>query len=111
MVAHGAWRGLLDTMTASLRNTFGQSVTYTRSKTGEVYEITAIFDITYSQSEAGGHLPANIPSKELDIRLSDIGNAPPSQGDSVLIDGTSYRVKDIKQSTSGMMKALLREAG
>jgi len=110
MAITGAWGDLLDTMTASLRDTFGQSVTYTR-KDGTIYEITAIFDIAYSASEAGDHLPANIPIKELDIRLDDISGKPPSQGDEVLIDGTSYQVKDIKQSTSGMMKAILREMG
>jgi|GEM_PF-4019569 len=105
------WQDLLNNMTAQVRDTFGQSVTYTRKKTGEVFEILAVFDIGYNLSEAGGTMGANIPVKELDIRLSDIGHQRPQQGDKVLIDGTSYQVTDVKQSTSGMMKAVLRENG
>jgi len=104
-----SWPHLLNDLTHAVRDTFGQTVTYTRKKAGEIYEISAVFDITYQLSEAGGNLPANIPIKELDIRLSDIGNKPPKQGDEVLIDGTHYQVMDVKQSTSGMMKAVLRE--
>jgi len=103
------WQDLLSNMTTQVRDTFGQSVTYTRKKTGEIFEILAVFDTTYQISEAGGTVGANIPIKELDIRLSDIGNQRPRQGDSVFIDGTSYQITDVKQSTSGMMKALLRE--
>jgi len=109
MLLGGNWRNLLDNMTQQVRDTFGQAVTYTRHKTGEVFEILAVFDITYNLSEAGGQIGANIPVKELDIRLSDIGNQPPRQGDSVLIDGAAYQVNDVKQSTSGMVKAVLRE--
>jgi len=105
------WPHLLNDLTNQVRDTFGQSVTYTRHKTSEVFEILAVFDIAYQISEAGGQIGANIPVKELDICLSDIDNQPPKQGDKVLIDGTSYEVKDVKQSTSGMMKAILRENG
>jgi len=103
------WNTLLGVMGQALRDTFGQSVTYRRKATGEIFTLHAIFDISYSISDVGGQIGANIAKKTLDIRLCDIGHMPPKQDDNVLIDGTSYQVKDVEQSTSGMMKAILRE--
>jgi len=103
------WRALLDNMTQQVRDTFGQTVIYSRKETAEVFEILAVFDITYQLSDAGGNVATNIPVKEVDIRLSDIGGKPPKQGDTVMIDGAQYLVKNVKQSTSGMVKAVLRE--
>jgi len=109
MIGGGVWRSLLDNMTLEVRDTFGQTIIYTRKETGEVFEILAVFDITYQLSEAGGNVATNIPVREVDIRLCDIGGKPPKQGDTVLIDGAQYLVKNVKQSTSGMVKAVLRE--
>jgi len=77
MIGGGTWRDLLDNMTLEVRDTFGQTIAYPRKETGEVFEIPAVFDIAYQLSDAGGNVATNIPIKEVDIRLGDIGGKPP----------------------------------
>ncbi|WP_127076011.1 head-tail joining protein [Rhodomicrobium lacus] len=103
------WKGLLDDMTAAVRDTFGQAVTYTRAATGEVFDIVAPFDPAYASVEAGGSIPVTITRPVLDIRIADIGGHEPEQDDTALIGERLYRVIDAEASSSGMIKAHLRK--
>ncbi|WP_455480096.1 head-tail joining protein [Bartonella sp. B23] len=113
------WHGLLKQMVKDVRNTFGQSVVYTRKETGQSFNITAIYSIKHSESEAGGRIPTTIPRKELDICINDIGGVPPSLKDSVVITSLEnskdtfsqehFIVTDVQASESGMYKLILRE--
>ncbi|AGF74831.1 hypothetical protein BAnh1_09590 [Bartonella australis AUST/NH1] len=109
------WRGLLDKMIKDVRNTFGQSVVYTRSDNQQSFHITAIYSIRYSESEAGGRISTTIERKELDICINDIGGVAPKSNDSVVVIATEnneaqehFTVVNVQASESGMYKLILR---
>ncbi|WP_455474721.1 head-tail joining protein [Bartonella sp. B30(2025)] len=113
------WHGLLKQMVKDVRNTFGQPVVYTRKETGQSFDITAIYSIKHSESEAGGRTLTTIPRKELDVCINDIGGLPPSLKDSVIVMSPEnsnassqehFIVTDVQASESGMYKLVLREA-
>ncbi|CDO46335.1 hypothetical protein KAE70_06590 [Bartonella henselae] len=112
------WHGLLNKMIQDVRNTFGQPVIYTRKDNQQSFQITAIYTIKHSESEAGGRIPTTIAKKELDVCINDIGGIPPKPQDSVVVmapenteDASQeyFIVSDVQASESGMYKLILRE--
>lgn len=90
------WFGLLDGMTATVRDTFGEPVpvSYRRPSTGFTKDITAIFDYGHEALEAGGGVSATSKIPVLDVRDADLG-FPPAADDEVTIAGFgSFRVID-----------------
>lgn len=113
------WHGLLNQMIQDVRNTFGQPVIYTRKDNQQSFQITAIYTIKHSESEAGGRIPTTIAKKELDVCINDIGGIPPKPQDSIVIISPEnnkapssqehFVVTDVQASESGMYKLILRE--
>ncbi|EJF86924.1 MULTISPECIES: head-tail joining protein [Bartonella] len=113
------WHGLLNQMIQDVCNTFGQSVIYTRKDNQQSFQITAIYTIKHSESEAGGRIPTTIAKKELDVCINDIGGIPPKLQDSIVIispennkapsSQEQFVVTDVQASESGMYKLILRE--
>lgn len=110
------WGGLLDGLTATVRDTFGEPVLYQRANDGPAYEITAIFDPDFEALAANGsqEVVGRIPV--LDVRLADIGGGEVKQEDRVTFlapgtprTGKTYKVLQALPSSSGMMKAHLRK--
>ncbi|WP_083872003.1 hypothetical protein [Bartonella rattaustraliani] len=93
-------------------------ILYTRKDTQQSFQITAIYTIKHSESEAGGRIPTTIAKKELDVCINDIGGIPPKPQDSIVIislesnKATSsqehFVVTDVQASESGMYKLILR---
>ncbi|WP_413154919.1 hypothetical protein [Bartonella sp. cb54] len=114
------WHRLLKKMVEDVRNSFGQPVIYTRKETEQSFEITAIYGIKHSESEAGSRTRTTIPKKELDVCINDIGGVPPKLQDSVVVMSPEnneaapsqehFFVADVQASESGMYKLILREA-
>lgn len=106
------WHGLLDDMTATVRDTFGEAVpvVYTRTETGEVKDdLTAIFDYSHEALEAGGSLPTTARIPVLDVRNADLGFEPLPDDRVVINKHGSFRVIDTYPSSSGMTKLHLRK--
>lgn len=101
------WNGLLDGMTATVRDTFGEPVSYTREETGETIELVGIFDPDFKEVTAGGAMPTLSKVPVLEVRVDDVG-ADPVQGDRVVIKGKAYIVAAPWPSSSGMVKLQLR---
>ncbi|WP_375614633.1 hypothetical protein [Bartonella sp. AC535YNZD] len=113
------WHGLLNKMIQDVRNTFGQPVIYTRKDNQQSFQITAIYTIKHSESDAGGRISTTIARKELDLCINDIRGVPPKPQDSIVIispennkDPSSqeqFVITDVQASESGMYKLILRE--
>lgn len=105
------WHGLLDGMTAIVRNTFGEPVPvqYVRGEDDSTHEVTGVFDYEAELAEAGGRLPARTRTPVLDVRPKDLGFEPLPE-DAVTIDGQgTFRVVDTGMSSSGMTRLYLRK--
>lgn len=104
------WRGLLDDLTDTVSEAFGEPVLYWRAgKTdGPPIEVAeAVFDPAFHESDAGGKVSVGTVIPVLDIRDRDIGG-PPAETDECEIEGVRYVVRSLIPSTSGMTKAVLR---
>lgn len=101
------WTGLLEGLTATVRETFGQPVVYSRRNDGPVYTVTGIYDPDYLLQEGGGKVGGTARITVVDLVDADIGG-PPDEGDGVLVAGISYTVASIIPTSSGMTKARLR---
>jgi hypothetical protein len=102
------WNGLLDGMTAIVRDTFGEPVSYWIEATGETIEIIGIFDPDFKEVAAGGTMPTLSKVPMLEVRVDDIG-VDPMQGDRVTVQGRRYLVSAPWPSSSGMVKLQLRK--
>ncbi|MBF0137470.1 MAG: hypothetical protein HQL65_14630 [Magnetococcales bacterium] len=101
------WYQSLDTLQQVCRDTFGVPVTYrpsviTRPDLGGIsIQVTAIFeDDQEPQSFMGGGIDAIVPRTTLELRVADLGFDPVA-GDDVLVNGHSYRVKDVQLDSHG----------
>ncbi|WP_317993611.1 head-tail joining protein [Bartonella gliris] len=113
------WHGLLNQMVKDVRNTFGQPIIYTRKDNQQSFQITAIYTIKHSESEAGGRIPTTIARKELDLWINDIGGIPPKPEDSVIVMAPEnskapssqehFTVTEVQASESSMYKLILRK--
>lgn len=103
------WDGLLDDMTAAVRDVFGEPVLYRRTETGEDHEIHGVFDPDFKELEAGGTMPTLSKIPVLDVRVDDLGFEPSTE-DRVTVGGKRYRIMSIWPSSSGMVKLQLRRS-
>lgn len=103
------WDGLLDDMTATVRDVFGEPVLYSRTETGEDHEIRGVFDPDFKELEAGGTMPTLSKIPVLEIRVADLGFNPSTE-DRVTVQGKRYRMQAIWPSSSGMVKLQLRRS-
>lgn len=105
------WAGLLDDMTAIVRDTFGEavSVVYKQAETGETKAIKAIFDYNREGLEAGGTVivPGRIPV--LDVRNADLGFEPSSDDEVTIAGFGNFRVIDTYPDSSKNTKLHLRK--
>lgn len=105
------WRGLLDDLTATTRDTFGEPTPcqYMQRRTGVTKPVTAIFDYQYIGLEAGGSVPTTSRVPVLDVRNADLGVKPASE-DEVEIEGHGrFRVIETHPDSSGNTKLHLRK--
>lgn len=105
------WHGLLDDMTAIVRDTFGEavSVAYWRAETAAITPITAIFDYEREGLDAGGTLTVASRIPVLDVRNADLGFEP-LPDDEVTISGHGvFRVIDTYPDSSKNTKLHLRK--
>ncbi|RWQ35844.1 MAG: hypothetical protein EOS20_17375 [Mesorhizobium sp.] len=106
------WDGLLDSLTAVVRDTFRESVfvIYKRTETGAIKtDLAAIFDYSPEALEAGGSLPTRSRIPVLDVRNADLGFEP-LPDDEVTISGHGvFRVIDTLRDSSKNTKLHLRK--
>lgn len=104
------WPGLLDAMTAIVRDTFGEPVSYVRARDGTQVEATAIFDPDHeSVNLAQGSVPVSTVRPVLDIRRADLG-FDPEQGDTVTVQARKYRVVDVEPTSAATFRLHLHRA-
>ncbi|WP_455475341.1 head-tail joining protein [Bartonella sp. B17] len=103
------WDDAVKTMNETIVNTFGQPVTYIRKDDGIARNIYAVLKISHYLDNSSGNTLTNIQIKALDIRMSDIGGYQPAFGDHVMIEGVTYSVTDVFQSTSDLIKVTLNK--
>ncbi|WP_336294705.1 hypothetical protein [Bartonella sp. CB169] len=58
---------------------------------------------------SNGNTLTNIQIKALDIRMNGIGGHQPTFGDHIVINGITYSVTDVFQSTSDLIKVTLNK--
>lgn len=111
------WNGLLDGMTAVVRDVFGDPISYYRAETGTTHTttpsgapLTAVFDVETIDSKDGASLAASNRRTVIDIRIADLGFVP-AKNDEATVRGVSYLVLDKDPSSSGNMKLQLRKKG
>lgn len=105
------WGGLLDGMTAIVRDTFGEPapIIYTRGEDDSVHSIRAVFDYEHEPLEAGGSVPTTARIPVLDVRNDDLGFEP-LPDDRVVIEGHGeFRVIDTYPASSKTTKLHLRK--
>ncbi len=85
--------------------TFGRAIAYTHTASGLTESITAPLDTVWLEY-SGGEGAQSGTATVLDVRLSDLSAAPvagdPDDADTLVYDGTSYRVKDVQTDGDGM---------
>lgn len=108
-----AWQTLVSaTVNPAVRQTFGESVTYTPQSTGVAESITAAFDIAMQVVEMQGTDQIISVAPVLDVVLSDLTVAPrgrPVSGspDLCTVRGLSYAVIRVEPSGNGTLRCIL----
>lgn len=113
------WNGLLAGMTATVRDTFGEPVSYWKFGTPtdqwitervDGGPLTGIYDPdSAALAAAGGDVPLNSTMQVLEMRVADLGFSPDEE-DRAIVQGRTYRVVAVFPSSSGMVKLQLRKA-
>lgn len=105
------WPDMADRMLGVAVRTFGHSdrsrqtrIVYV-PKTGNPYEIVAVFDSAYLSVETGGEVAVSSVSPVVGVQLSQL-RAPVAKGDRVQVDSVIYRISD--QQPDGVAGALLK---
>jgi hypothetical protein len=86
---------------------FGDKVQYKTQNAG-TDTITAIFDNGYQSVDAGGNVAFAMQQPQLTCKTSDIPNA--SEGDTVVISGTTYTVRVVMPDGTGITELMLEKA-
>lgn len=111
------WDGLLSSMTATVRDTFGEPVSYWKFGTPTAQWITqtvdgaplmGVYDPDHASLEAGGDVGVNATMQILEMRVADLGFTPDEE-DRVIVQGTTYKLVNVFPSSSGMRKLHLRK--
>ncbi|MBF0147272.1 MAG: hypothetical protein HQL84_16060 [Magnetococcales bacterium] len=101
---NGDWNDALEGLQAACLETFGTPVIYhlvspDRDLTGQApVNLTGVFDahrVEISIMEHGG-MDAVVPKQVLEFKIADLGGPEPMIGDEVTINGTFYRVLDVR---------------
>jgi hypothetical protein len=86
-------------------NDFGTSVTFTRGAT--VTTISGIFDNDFIEVDAGGGVPFAMQQPRFLARTADVASAV--EDDTLLISGTTYKIKVVQHDGTGMTNLILEK--
>lgn len=89
------WTSLVDSLNASVVDTFGREVQYVPAASGVATTIKAIFEATSEAEEKSPGVFAR-----LFLRVGDLAGAP-ARGDAVVVDGVPYKVYEIEADSAG----------
>lgn len=93
------WR-LANLANVAVRDTFGQSVSYT-PQVGQPYSFTAVRDERHeSQTIGQSQVTESMRTITLTVRLADMTTTP-QQGDTLTTDGADYEVRDVQNDGQG----------
>lgn len=87
---------------------FGQAVTLARSAGGASVAFTAIFDSAYLLAETGQSSVATV-APVLTCRDDDLPSGGVAFGDTVVVAGTVYKIRDIQPDGTGIVVLLLEK--
>jgi len=83
---------------------FAQTAVYTRSGYPSV-QIPVIFDSGYSITQEIGEPGIGVPSPQAMCKTADVGNA--SRGDTLVVNGTTYYVQEVRPDGTGVTTLIL----
>ena len=83
---------------------FAQTAVYTRPGYPPV-QIPVIFDSEYSVTLETGEPGVGVPSPQALCKTADVGNA--SRGDTLVVNGTSYYVQEVRPDGTGITTLIL----
>jgi hypothetical protein len=101
------WSSALDGLTRVVRDTFPAEVVYAHSA-GPVVALTAVFDEAHVVQDVEGDRGVSTTRPVLTVRRADLSLAP-RPGDTLSVDGRSWRVAEVQPDGGGMSKLLLTE--
>lgn len=101
------WR-LANLANVAIRDTFGQSVTYT-PQVGQPFTFTAVRDESHQTTTIGqSQVAESMRTITLTVRLADMATHP-QQGDTLTTDGAGYEVRDVQLDGQGGASLVLIE--
>jgi hypothetical protein len=84
----------------AVRQTFGETATVAGTS------CRAVFDQAHQLVELSGDVPVTTTRPVLDVVLADLP-AVPTIGAAVIVDGTTYEIRDVQPDGQGMAKLTL----
>ena len=102
------WDDLAAMVGGAARDAFGTTVLY-RPESGDPVTITAIFHAEHAEAGLAGGVPVTTTAPVLDVLLADLATAP-GEGDTLTVDGSDYRVVDVRADGMGGAKLILHRA-
>lgn len=100
------WPGLANLCNLAVRNTFGETVTYTPISGAGSFPLVAPFDQAFAVVELQAGVPVTSVRPVLDVRLADLP-ALPEQGDTYTrASGAEYEVVEVQPGGNGTAKLI-----
>lgn len=100
-----SWSNLTDGVMRAATQAFGEVVVYTPSG-GSAFEIDGIFRSQFSTIDVDSGFEVLTETPNLGIRNNDF-TTPPAQGDTLVVNGTTYTVQTVhKDGDSGSILLL-----
>lgn len=100
------WQSMTHSVLGAAMSTFGETVTLRPGKEFH-QELRAIFRAAHAQVDLGqGGISTVEP--ELDVRIADVRDHPPKQGEEVIVRGLRYRISDTQPDGEGGLKCKLK---
>jgi hypothetical protein len=103
-----AFSDLTELVLGACTATFGEDVTYT-PVAGSSETVKAIFNETHVEIDGSIGIPVQSHEPNLGVRLSDLP-ADPSEGDTVVVRGTTYKVARWEDDGEGGSRLFLKKA-
>lgn len=101
-----AWPDVADLCNRAVRNTFGETVTYTPASGAPAFQLVAPFDAAFAVVEIQAGVPVTSVRPVLDVRLADLPAAP-EQGDTYTrASGAVFEVAEVQLGGHGTAKLI-----
>ena len=95
-----------DEMRLELLEDFGVSATYTDTSAASSSTVTVLFRSDFEVVDVGGGVSVESSAPVLHVRSSDVSSI--AQGDTFVVDSTTYTVTSVEPDNEGMTVCRLR---